>query len=190
MRLPDGLRHNQKLPATILTPTTKAGEGGHDEPLTPDEIVARQLLTREQWENVQSVALALFARGREIAARRGLILVDTKYEFGLDESGAIVLADEIHTPDSSSYWLAASYARRFAADEAPDSLDKDVVRAWVTARCDPYREPIPPIPRDIVAEAARLYIEVCETISGAPFAFPDPGVPIIDRIRANLARYF
>jgi phosphoribosylaminoimidazole-succinocarboxamide synthase len=190
VRLPDGLRHNQKLPATILTPTTKAGEGGHDEPLTPDDIVARQLLTREQWENVQSVALALFARGREIAARRGLILVDTKYEFGLDESGAIVLADEIHTPDSSRYWLAASYARRFAADEAPDSLDKDVVRAWVTARCDPYREPIPPIPRDIVAEAARLYIEVCETISGAPFAFPDPEVPIIDRIRANLARYF
>lgn len=187
---PDGLRENQKLPATIVTPTTKAFDGGHDEPLTGAEIVARQLLTAGQWERVTQLALALFARGREIARRNGLILVDTKYEFGFDPAGEIVLADEIHTPDSSRYWLDESYPRRFAAGEAPDTLDKDFVRRWVTARCDPYRDPIPPIPREIVAEAARLYVAAFETVTGRQFDYPDPAVPVLARIRANLARYF
>ncbi|HEY2539566.1 MAG TPA: phosphoribosylaminoimidazolesuccinocarboxamide synthase [Stellaceae bacterium] len=187
---PDGLRQNQKLPATIITPTTKAFDGGHDEPFTAAEIVARKLLTAEQWETVSRLALALFARGREIAARHGLILVDTKYEFGFDADGAIVLADEIHTPDSSRYWLAESYRRRFEAGEPPDSLDKDFVRRWVAARCDPYRDPIPTIPREVVAEAARLYLEVFETVTGRAFEYPDPSTPILARIRANLARYF
>jgi phosphoribosylaminoimidazole-succinocarboxamide synthase len=189
IRLPDGLRENQKLPATIVTPTTKASDGGHDEPLTAGEIIARKLLAPEQWESVSELALALFACGREIARRHGLILVDTKYEFGFDPAGRIILADEIHTPDSSRYWLAESYRRRFAAAEPPDSLDKDFVRRWVSARCDPYRDPIPPIPREIVAEAARLYVGVCETITGQRFDFPDPTVSILSRIRANLARY-
>jgi phosphoribosylaminoimidazole-succinocarboxamide synthase len=136
------------------------------------------------------LALALFARGREIAAGHGLILVDTKYEFGFDTDEAIVLADEIHTPDSSRYWLADSYRSRFEADEPPESLDKDFVRRWVAARCDPYRDPIPPIPRDIVAEAARLYVEVFETITGRAFEYPDPAISTLDRIRANLIRYF
>jgi phosphoribosylaminoimidazole-succinocarboxamide synthase len=190
IRFPDGLRQNQKLPATIITPTTKALDGGHDEPLTGDDILARGLLTAEQWQTVSRRALALFARGREIAARRGLILVDTKYEFGFAEDGSVVLADEIHTPDSSRYWLAASYPSRFEAGEAPETLDKDFVRRWVAARCDPYRDPIPPIPSEIVAEAARLYIEVYETVTGAAFALPDPAVPVLDRIRANLVQYF
>jgi phosphoribosylaminoimidazole-succinocarboxamide synthase len=190
LHFPDGLRENEKLPGTIITPTTKAFEGGHDEPLTAGEIVARKLLEPRQWETVSRLALALFARGRDIAAGRGLILVDTKYEFGFDADGAIVLADEIHTPDSSRYWLAESYQRRFEAGEAPETLDKDFVRRWVTARCDPYRDPIPPIPREIIAEAARLYIEVFETITGRAFDFPNPAVPALDRIRANLARYF
>jgi phosphoribosylaminoimidazole-succinocarboxamide synthase len=187
---PEGLRENEKLPATIITPTTKAFEGGHDEPLTADEIVTRKLLEPRQWETVSRLALALFARGRDIAAKHGLILVDTKYEFGFDADGAIVLADEIHTPDSSRYWLAESYQRRFAAGEAPETLDKDFVRRWVTARCDPYRDPIPSIPREIIAEAARLYIEVFETITGQSFDFPDPAQRVLDRIRANLACYF
>jgi phosphoribosylaminoimidazole-succinocarboxamide synthase len=187
---PDGLRENQKLPSTVITPTTKAFDGGHDEPLTADEIVARGLLAPRQWEEVSQLALALFARGLEIAGRHGLILVDTKYEFGFDPDGKIVLADEIHTPDSSRYWLADSYRQRFAAGEPPESLDKDFVRRWVTARCDPYRDPIPPIPREIVAEAARLYVEAFETVTGRDFEFPDPAMPILDRIRANLARYF
>jgi phosphoribosylaminoimidazole-succinocarboxamide synthase len=189
IRFPDGLRENEKLAATIITPTTKAFEGGHDEPLTAAEVVARGLLSGEQWETVSRLALALFARGREIAAHHGLTLVDTKYEFGFDADGRIVLADEIHTPDSSRYWLAQSYHSRFAAGAPPESLDKDFVRRWVTARCDPYRDPIPPIPREIVAEAAHLYVEVFETVTGRPFDFPDPAIPILDRIRANLARF-
>ncbi len=190
LRFADGLRQNQKLPATVITPTTKAFDGGHDEPLSADQILAGNLLTSRQWQTVSALALALFARGRDLAAERGLILADTKYEFGFDPDGQIVLADEVHTPDSSRYWLAQSYQRRFAEGQPPESLDKDFVRRWVAARCDPYRDPLPEIPRQIVAEAARLYVEVFETITAQHFDPPDPAVPILDRIRANLARYF
>lgn len=189
LRFPDGMRENQKLPATILTPTSKAFDAGHDEPLTPAEITARGLLTEEQWRSVSTLALALFARGREIAEQHGLILVDTKYEFGFDPAGRIILADEIHTPDSSRYWLSASYDRRMAAGERPESFDKDFVRSWVVARCDPYRDPIPEIPREVVLEAARVYVTAFETITGAAFGFPSAAVPVLDRIRANLAPY-
>jgi phosphoribosylaminoimidazole-succinocarboxamide synthase len=186
---PDGLCENQKLPQTILTPTTKARDGGHDEPLTADDIIARGLLSAAQWQEVSELALALFARGRKLACERGLILADTKYEFGFDAAGRIVLADEIHTPDSSRYWLQATYGQHFAAGTPPESLDKDFVRRWVAARVDPYREPIPPIPRNVIVEAACLYVEACETITGLDFVPPDPKVPILDRIRANLAAY-
>jgi phosphoribosylaminoimidazole-succinocarboxamide synthase len=189
VRFPDGLRENQKLPTTIITPTTKALDGGHDEPLTPEEITGRDLLTHQQWHTVSDLALALFAHGRAIAEKRGLILVDTKYEFGFDESGRIVLADEIHTPDSSRYWIRGSYERRFAGNRAPESLDKDFVRRWVSERCDPYRDPIPEIPRDVILEAARLYVDVFETITGQDFAVPEPNIPVLARIRANLAPY-
>ncbi|MBI4184319.1 MAG: phosphoribosylaminoimidazolesuccinocarboxamide synthase [Proteobacteria bacterium] len=189
-RFPDGLREHQKLPRTILTPTTKAFDAGHDEPLTPAEIVGRGLLTEDQWRRVSELALALFARGREIARQHGLILVDTKYEFGRDEAGRILLADEIHTPDSSRYWYLESYGRRLDAGERPESFDKDFVRTWVTARCDPYKDPIPEIPREVVLEAARIYASVYETITGVPFAVPSPEVPALERIRANLKRYF
>jgi phosphoribosylaminoimidazole-succinocarboxamide synthase len=189
IRFPDGLRVNQKLPSTIITPTTKARDGGHDEPLTPDEIVDRGLLTADQWRTTAELALALFAGGRDMAAERGLILVDTKYEFGFDSSGQIILADEVHTPDSSRYWISQSYQDRFAAGEPPETLDKDFIRRWVMKRCDPYRDPIPDIPREIILEAARIYIEVFETITGQSFVMPDPDIPIIERIRANLARY-
>ena len=189
-RFPDGLCEHQKLPATIVTPTTKASDGGHDEPLTPDEITGRRLLTHQQWRTATDLALGLFARGRAIAEKRGLILVDTKYEFGFDAAGRIVLADEIHTPDSSRYWIGESYERRFAAGQPPESLDKDFVRRWVTERCDPYREPIPEIPCDVVLEAARLYIGVFETITGQTFVVPQPGIPVLQRIRANLTPYF
>jgi phosphoribosylaminoimidazole-succinocarboxamide synthase len=190
IRFPDGLRENQKLPATIITPTTKALDGGHDEPLTQEEITGQGLLTHEQWAAVSGLALGLFARGRAIAEQHGLILVDTKYEFGFDAAGRIVLADEIHTPDSSRYWIGESYERRFAAGEPPESLDKDFVRRWVNARCDPYRDPIPQIPREIIFEAAALYISVFETITGQSFVVPQPGIPVLQRIRANLASYF
>ncbi|CBS90723.1 phosphoribosylaminoimidazolesuccinocarboxamide synthase [Azospirillum lipoferum] len=187
---PDGLRQNQKLGTPIITPTTKAFDAGHDEELTATEIVERNLLTRAQWDEVSDKALALFARGQKMAADRGLILVDTKYEFGFDEDGNILLADEIHTPDSSRYWFAASYQERFEAGEKPESFDKDFVRNWVVARCDPYTQDVPEIPGDVVLEAARVYIEAGETITGRPFELPATAVPILDRIRANLAPYF
>jgi phosphoribosylaminoimidazole-succinocarboxamide synthase len=187
---PDGMRANQKLDHPIITPTTKAAQSGHDEPLAPRDIVAQRLLSAAQWEEVSRFALALFARGRDIARRRGLILVDTKYEFGFDRNGRIVLADEIHTPDSSRYWVADSYPRLFAAGERPESLDKDHIRNWVAARCDPYRDPVPDIPHEVVLDAAGIYIKAFETITGHDFVLPDLEVPILDRIRANLAKYF
>jgi phosphoribosylaminoimidazole-succinocarboxamide synthase len=185
----DGLSENQKLPQTILTPTTKAHDG-HDEPVTQAEIVANGMLSAAQWDAVSHTALTLFARGREIAASRGLILVDTKYEFGLDRKGRIILADEIHTPDSSRYWFAETYPARFAAGEPPDAFDKDVLRRWVAARCDPYRDPIPPIPPLVIGETAAVYIDAYERITGETFAVPPPGEKVLDRIRANLQKYF
>jgi phosphoribosylaminoimidazole-succinocarboxamide synthase len=147
-------------------------------------------LTSEQWQTASELALALFAHGRSIARERGLILVDTKYEFGFDAAGRVILADEIHTPDSSRYWLRDSYERHFAAGEPPETLDKDFVRRWVTARCDPYRDPLPEIPSDIILEAARIYIDAFEAVTGQPFDMPPADIPVLARIRANLARYF
>lgn len=190
IRLPDGLRPNERLPAPIITPTTKAFHGGHDEPLTPGEIVSRGLLTAAQWDTLSAHALALFARGQQMAAARGLILVDTKYEFGTGADGAIVLADEIHTPDSSRYWFAATYEQRFAAGARPDSFDKDFVRSWVAERCDPYKDPIPEIPAEMILKTAEVYIEAYETITGRAFAFPESDEPVLARIRRNLAPYF
>jgi phosphoribosylaminoimidazole-succinocarboxamide synthase len=187
---PDGLRENQKLPAPVITPTTKARDGEHDEPITAEEIVARGLLSQDQWREVSDRALALFARGREIAAARGLILVDTKYEFGTDQSGRILLADEIHTPDSSRYWFSETYASRFERGEAPQSFDKDHLRRWVAARCDPYRDPIPSIPGDVVAETARVYVDAFERITDKAFEPAQPGVPVLQRLRTNLRRFF
>ena len=188
--LPDGMRDNQKLPQPIITPTSKAFDGGHDEPLTPAEIVAKKLVTEEQWQTLASYALALFARGQELAAKRGLILVDTKYEFGVDRSGRIILADEIHTPDSSRYWLAWSYPKRFASGERPESFDKDFVRSWVAARCDPYKDTIPEIPVELIQETAAVYIHAYETITGEVFQRPPAGEPVLLRIRRNLAPFF
>ena len=158
--------------------------------MSAEQILARRLLSEAQWREVSRAALALFARGQEIAAKRGLILVDTKYEFGLAADGTITLADEIHTPDSSRYWYQTGYDEAFAAGKPPPSLDKDVVRRWVSARCDPYKDAIPPIPAEIVAEASSAYIEVYERMTGKSFALPPPGTDVLARIRNNLQRYF
>jgi len=190
VRLPDGLGDNRKLPQTIITPTSKAAHGGHDEPLTADEIIARGLLTAEQWRTVCDYALALFARGRDLARERGLILVDTKYEFGTDPDGRIVLADEIHTPDSSRYWFQESYEDRVGCGERPESFDKDFMRNWVAARCDPYKDPIPAIPDDVILATAAVYIRAFETITGQTFEIPAMDGTVLDRIRRNLAKYF
>ena len=190
MRFPDGMRDNEALPAPIITPTSKAFDGGHDEPLTAAEIVENGLLTEAEWDEVSSTALKLFARGQEIAAKRGLILADTKYEFGKDADGNILLADEIHTPDSSRYWMAESYERRFAAGERPESFDKDFIRSWVVARCDPYNDPIPEIPEDVVLAASDVYGRAFEMITGKPFVADESGDSVKARIRANLQAYY
>ena len=189
-RLPDELRDNQALPQAIITPTSKAFDGGHDEPLTADEIITTGLLTQAQWDEVSAKSLALFARGQKMAAERGLILVDTKYEFGTDAGGNILLADEIHTPDSSRYWIADGYEAAFAAGTRPPSFDKDVIRSWVVQRCDPYKDPIPEIPQEMVERTARVYVEAVEAITGQTFAPDASGATPLARVRANLARYF
>jgi phosphoribosylaminoimidazole-succinocarboxamide synthase len=190
MRFPDGLRDNEALPQAIITPTSKAFDGGHDEPLSAQQIVQSGLLSQEQWDTVSNYALALFARAQKMALERGLILADTKYEFGTDGDGRITLADEIHTPDSSRYWFAQSYPERFAAGEKPESFDKDFVRNWVAARCDPYREAIPDIPPELVEQTSQVYIRAFETITGKSFEAPAGGEDPVARIRRNLAQYF
>lgn len=189
VRLPEGLRPNERLPTAILTPTSKAFYGGHDEPLTPAQILTQGLLTPAQWEEVSAHALALFARGQALAADRGLILADTKYEFGLDPEGRIVLADEIHTPDSSRYWMADTYAARFGAGERPDSFDKDFVRSWVAERCDPYVDPVPVIPPEMIEQTSDVYVDAFRRITGRDFEAPRPDEDIAARIRRNLSRY-
>ncbi len=186
-RLPDGLRPHEALPAPILTPTSKEFDGGHDEPLTAEAILARGLLSPEQWEEVSALALALFARGQAMAAARGLILADTKYEFGLDAEGRIRLADEIHTPDSSRFWKAEGYAEALASGTRPPSFDKDVIRAWVAARCDPYRDAVPEIPEAMIAETSATYIAAYEAITGQAFRPDMSGPSPRERVRAACA---
>lgn len=184
--LPDGMLDNERLPEPIITPTSKAFDGGHDEPLTAEDIIEQKLLTKEQWETISSYALKLFARGQEIATSRGLILADTKYEFGTDEAGNIVLADEIHTPDSSRYWFADSYE----AGKRPVSFDKDFVRNWVVERCDPYKDDIPEIPEDVIDATTKVYIQAYEKITDRKFQAGDAAIDPLQRIRENLKRFF
>jgi len=188
-KFPDGLKKSQKLPQTIITPTTKAEQGEHDAPITATEIVEQKLLTQAQWDELSRLALAVFARGREIAAKNGLILVDTKYEFGIDPSnGKITLADEIHTPDSSRYWIAETYKAKFEAGANPDSLDKEFLRLWINARCDPYKDPIPEIPAETLIEFSEKYIRLYEQVTGTKFQRASLDTPLRERIRAALKK--
>ncbi len=170
---PDGMVDNQKLDTPIITPTTKAAVGDHDAPLSATQIVEEGILSADVWEQVSGYALALFKRGQDMAAKAGLILADTKYEFGFDENGVLTLGDEIHTPDSSRYWMGDSYDERVQAGEAPITLDKDQVRRWVVARCDPYKDDIPEIPDDLRVSTSEVYIDVYEKITSEKFELPD-----------------
>ncbi|MEJ2001589.1 MAG: phosphoribosylaminoimidazolesuccinocarboxamide synthase [Maritimibacter sp.] len=185
---PEGLKKNEKLPKPIVTPTTKPDDGGHDMPITEAEILSSGLLTPEHWHEVAEKSLALFARGQELAAEKGLILVDTKYEFGVDEAGTIVIADEIHTPDSSRFWIADTYQERLAAGQEPDSLDKEFLRLWIARQCDPYKEPIPEIPDETLMEFSGKYIALFEQLTGLTFEKPASGVSVRERIREALAK--
>ena len=188
--LPDGMRDNQILARPIITPTSKAFDGDHDAPLTASDILSQGLLTADQWDEVSTAALALFARGQQMAAERGLILVDTKYEFGTDQNGKVLIADEIHTPDSSRYWIASGYEAAFERGTRPPSFDKDVIRSWVAARCDPYHDPLPEIPAEMIAATSSVYVQAYEAITGQSFAPDLSGATVLDRVRTALQPYF
>ena len=166
--LPEGMKKNEPLARALVTPTTK--EAAHDRPITAAEIVAEGWLTESEWEFCSAKALELFAFGQKVAAERGLILVDTKYEFGVDDGGEILLIDEIHTPDSSRYWLADSYEARVGAGLEPEMIDKEFFRLWFRERCDPYKDAeLPTPPDELIAELAARYIQLFERITGMEF---------------------
>ena len=183
--LPDGMVKNQKLPTNIITPTTK--EEDHDRPISPDEIVSENWMTASDWEQCSRIALELFAFGQAKAVGHGLILVDTKYEMGRDESGEILLIDEIHTPDSSRYWIADTYQQRMRKRQEPDNVDKEFLRLWFMENCNPYDdEVLPPAPDDLVIELSRRYIYLYEKITGRSFEFPEADERIETRLESNL----
>ncbi len=161
--LPDGMHKNDVLPQPVITPTTKAAEGAHDQPLTRAEIV-NGILPEALWSEVEAAALAIFARGQEVARRGGLILVDTKYEFGLID-GRLTLIDEIHTPDSSRYWIADTVT----PGVEPENLDKEFLRKWFAAQGYRGDGTPPTMPPDFIAQVAARYIDAYERLTGRPF---------------------
>jgi phosphoribosylaminoimidazole-succinocarboxamide synthase len=183
---PDGLRKNTPLAHHIVTPTTKAAHGGHDEPLSCSDVVDRGLLPADLWRQVTDAALAIFARGVEMGERAGLILADTKYEFGLTHDGELILIDELHTPDSSRWWVADTYEARVAAGHEPESLDKEVVRRAFADLGYKGDGPVPALPDEVWSETSARYISAFERLTGSMF---HPGAyPVADRLVANLTK--
>ncbi|XP_050938289.1 phosphoribosylaminoimidazole-succinocarboxamide synthase, chloroplastic isoform X1 [Cucumis melo] len=183
--LPDGLVKNQKLSSNILTPTTKAAT--HDVPVTPDEIIERGLMSQADYEEASRKALSLFEYGQKVALEHGMILVDTKYEFGKGEDGSILLIDEVHTPDSSRYWIAQSYEDRFQNGLEPENVDKEFLRLWFKDNCNPYEdEVLPEAPEELVRELSWRYIFLYETITKSKFEVPLSEEPVHDRISRNV----
>ncbi len=185
--LPDGMKKNQKLDEPVLTPTTKSDE--HDRPVTPKEIVREALVSKEIWDEVADKAIKVFKRGQEIALEAGLILVDTKYEFGIDENGKVTLIDEIHTPDSSRYWQAGTYQARIDQGLDPEYFDKEFLRLWFKDNCKPYEDKVlPEAPEEMVQELSRRYIQIFEQITKQKFIKSD-NIDILERITNNLRTY-
>lgn len=191
-RFPEGLRKNQALPEPIITPTTKgsptrrvgAGASGHDERLTCDEVVDQGWLDAQTWEQVQAAALAIFERGQQVAWEAGLILVDTKYEFGRGPQGKVLLIDEVHTPDSSRFWKAGSYSERFAAGEEPESFDKEFVRLEYSDLGYRGDGPPPQMSDDLWLATSQRYIALFEMLTGQ--TFEPAAYPAEPRLLANL----
>ncbi|MBS3103132.1 phosphoribosylaminoimidazolesuccinocarboxamide synthase [Candidatus Woesearchaeota archaeon] len=184
--LPDGMAKNQKFKEPIITPSTKAEKGLHDESISAEEILKRKLVDKKLWEKMAQASLNLFKRGTEICAKNGLILVDTKYEFGLDEKGNLTLIDEAHTPDSSRFWIMESYKKLFSEGMEPVKLDKEYVRAWLADRGFVGEGKIPKIPDDVKIEAAKRYIMAYEQITGKEFNVTDEDIN--ERIKRNLKK--
>ena len=185
-KLPEGLKKDQKLHEPILTPSTKAEHGGHDESVSSAEVLRRKLVSPEDFAAMSEMAFKLFALGQKLAAKRGLILVDTKYEFGRAPSGEIVVIDEIHTPDSSRYWYAAEYDALFSAGEEQKKLDKEYVRSWLAERGFVGEGAVPALPDEVRIEAARRYIAAYETLTGQQFQ-AQPG-SVAQRIETALRK--
>ncbi|KAK9110771.1 hypothetical protein Sjap_018831 [Stephania japonica] len=185
--IPDGMVKSQKLPKNIITPTTKAAD--HDVPVTPQEIVERGLMTQAEFDEASSKALSLFEYGQRIAFEHGLILVDTKYEFGKGSDGTVLLIDEVHTPDSSRYWIAHSYEDRFLSGLEPENVDKEFLRLWFKNHCNPYEdEVLPDAPEELVCELAWRYIFLFETITKSKFEIPVMKEPAHDRISRSVSQ--
>ena len=183
-QFPDGLRKNTALPNALVTPTTKAENGGHDEPLTVADVISRRLVQPQLWGETVEAALRLFQRGQQVAAAAGLILADTKYEFGLDDDGRLMLIDEMHTPDSSRYWVADSYEERLAAGDEPESLDKEVVRRALLATGYRGDGAPPALPDEVWQATSARYIDAFERLTGTTF---QPGAyPVGPRILEHL----
>jgi len=187
-RLPEGLIKNQKLDENMLTPTTK--EEHHDRPISPEDIIKEGWMTEKDWDYCSKIALELFTFGQKTAANHGMILVDTKYEMGIDKDGNILLIDEIHTPDSSRYWIKKTFEERLAEGKEPENVDKEFLRLWFVDNCDPYNdEELPSAPDDLVVELSNRYIYLYETITGERFPLPSGEEPIENRIINNLKEY-
>lgn len=185
-QLPEGMRKNQRFAAPIITPTTKAEE---DELIDPAGILERGLSTKEQWAEITEKAFALFKRGQEVAAKKGLILVDTKYEMGYDSEGKLTIADEVHTPDSSRYWVADSYEERFAAHKDPESLDKEFFRLWLREQGWDYGKPKPKITDEVRLQLSAKYIDLFERMTSEAFVLPRE-IDTQKRMEMNLRKYF
>jgi phosphoribosylaminoimidazole-succinocarboxamide synthase len=184
--LPEGMKKHQRLPEPILTPSTKAPHGAHDISASRAEILSISGMPAEDFDAAGEMAMALFREGQRLCAERGLILVDTKYEFGKTKDGQIVVIDEIHTPDSSRFWYSASYQGRFDAGQDPESFDKEYVRRYLVDQGYRGEGTIPVIPDGVRVEATRRYIEAVDLITGAPFV-PNLEEPTA-RMSANLKK--
>ncbi len=189
VKIPDGMRENQRFPQPIITPTTKAEQGLHDEDISKEEILNQGLVSRKDYEQLEKYTLQLFERGSEIAAKRGLILVDTKYEFG-KRDGKIYLIDEIHTPDSSRYFYAEGYEERFEKGEAQKQLSKEFVREWLMGNGFQGKEgqAIPEMTEEIVNGISERYIELFENITGEKFERADVN-NVAERIEKNVSKF-
>lgn len=183
---PDGLSKNTALAEHIVTPTTKAQHGGHDEPLSCAEVVERGLLPAQLWDQVVAAALAVFARGVELGDAAGLILADTKYEFGVTDGGELILIDEVHTPDSSRWWVAETYDERLAAGDEPESLDKEVVRRAFAAIGYRGDGPVPSVDPDVWTATTERYISAYERLTST--TFEPGGYPVAERLVTNLQK--
>jgi phosphoribosylaminoimidazole-succinocarboxamide synthase len=183
---PDGLKKNQVLPEPIITPTTKGGATGHDERLTCAEVTEKSLLDQTTWDQVQKAALAIFKCGQEVANRAGLILVDTKYEFGIAPDGTVMLIDEVHTPDSSRYWKADTYKEKFDAGNEPENFDKEFVRIVFAEKGYRGDGEIPSMPDKLWVAASERYITIYEMLTGKTFEAGE--YPVEERLLNKLEK--